>query len=452
MEPRASNDRALTLDEAVAVAVALQQADQWEAAEDIYRTVLEAAPNHADALHFSGVLAHQRGRSDDAIALIERSLELEPERADWYSNLGIVLQQQLRLEDAITAYRSAIAFDPSHANAHSNLGVVLRAKGEVAEAEAAYRAAIRIDPEHADAYHNLGVLLNAQKKSREAALCFSKVITLRPKDPEARRLLALAHCTLGEVEQAVRIFEEWLADDPDDPVALHMLAACSGRNVPARASDAFIETTFDSFAISFDSKLAKLAYQAPALIAETLKRSDVTPSKSLDVLDAGCGTGLCGVLVAPYARRLVGVDLSGGMLGQARERCVYDELVRAELTAYLAGCSETFDVIVSADTLVYFGPLDDVVAVAGNALRRGGQLIFTVEELVGAEPDDAYSLGTSGRYRHAREHVQRVLEAAGLRVEIVSAELRLEAGEPVAGLLVQGTKPLADGPTERPAP
>jgi hypothetical protein len=45
-----------------------------------------------------------------------------------------------------------------------------------------------------------------------------------------------------------------------------------------------------------------------------------------------------------------------------------------------------------------------------------------------------------------------VLEAAGLRVEIVSAELRLEAGEPVAGLLVQGTKPLADGPTERPAP
>ena len=109
MVPRASNDRTLTLDEAVSVALALQQAEQWEAAEDIYRTVLQAAPNHPDALHFSGVLAHQRGRSDDAIALIERSLELKPERADWYSNLGIVLQQRLRLDDAITAYRSAIA-------------------------------------------------------------------------------------------------------------------------------------------------------------------------------------------------------------------------------------------------------------------------------------------------------------------------------------------------------
>jgi len=444
MAQRPSDDRALTLDEAVSVALALQQAEQWAAAEDIYRSILEAAPNHADALHFSGVLAHQRGRSGDGVALIERSLELEPERADWYSNLGIVLQDQLRLDDAIAAYRSAIALDPTHANAHSNLGVVLRAKGKVAEAETAYRAATRIDPEHSDAYHNLGVLLNAQKRPREAALCFSKVITLRPKDPEARRLLALAHCTLGEVERAVAIFEEWLEDDPDDPVARHMLAACSGRNVPPRASDAFIERTFDSFAASFDSKLAKLLYRAPALVAEMLKRSDVAPSKSLVVLDAGCGTGLCGPLIAPYARRLVGVDLSERMLDQAGERNVYDELVKGELTAYLAGCTEVFDVIVSADTLVYFGPLEAVVGASENALRPGGRLIFTIEELVGARHDDAYSLGTSGRYRHAREHVQGVLRAASLRPEIASAELRLEAGEPVAGLVVQGTKPASD--------
>lgn len=424
----------------MAVALALQQAEQWAAAEEIYRTVLEAAPNHADALHFSGVLAHQRGRAEDAVALIERSLELEPERADWHSNLGIVQQELLRLDDAIAAYRRAIALDPRHANAHSNLGVVLRAEGELAEAEKAYRAAIRIDPEHSDAYHNLGVLLNAQRRPREAALCFSKVITLRPKDPEARRLLALAHCTLGEVEKAVEIFEEWLADDPDDPVARHMLAACSGRDVPPRASDAFIEKTFDSFAASFDSKLAKLSYRAPALVTELLRRSVAAPSQTLDVLDAGCGTGLCGPLLAPYARRLVGVDLSERMLAQARERNVYDELVKGELTAYLADCDEAFDVIVSADTLVYFGPLERVVAASEGALRPGGRLIFTVEELAGAERDAGYSLGTSGRYHHAPEYIEAVLTATTLRPEIVSAELRLEAGEPVAGLVVQGVK------------
>ena len=262
-----------------------------------------------------------------------------------------------------------------------------------------------------------------------------------PKHPEARRLLALAHCNLGDVDKAVGIFEEWLQEEPDDPIALHMLAACSGRDVPPRASDAFVEETFDSFAASFDSKLAQLLYRAPALVAQMLAESEVEASKSLDVLDAGCGTGLCGPLIAPYARRLVGVDLSEPMLAQARARKVYDELVKRELTAYVGDSTAEFDVIVSADTLVYFGVLDEVVAAAANALRPGGRLIFTVEELVGAGSDAGYAISPSGRYRHTRQYLERVLADAKLRSEIVPAELRLEAGDPVPGLVVRGTKP-----------
>ena len=438
------DDRALSLDEALSIAIVLHQTEQWAAAGEVYRTILEAAPDHADALHFSGVLAHQQARSEQAVALIERSLELEPDRADWHSNLGIVLQDRLELDDAIAAYERAIALDPDHANAHSNLGVVLRAKGKVVEAEAAYRAAIRIDPDHADAYNNLGVLLNGQKRQREAALCFSKVITLRPRHPEARRLLALAHHTLGEVDKAVEVFEEWLRDEPDDPIARHMLAACSGRDVPQRASDAYVEKTFDSFAATFDAKLAKLSYRAPALVAAMLDDADEGGSRSLDVLDAGCGTGLCGPLIAPHARRLVGVDLSERMIEQARARNVYDELVRCELTAYLHDHAAAFDVIVSADTLVYFGPLEEAVAAAGNALRAGGRFVFTVEELPGAGRAADYSISPNGRYRHARGYVERVLAEASLQSEIVPAELRLEAGEPVPGLVVRGTKGAPD--------
>jgi predicted TPR repeat methyltransferase len=440
MDQLPAEDRALTLDEAVSIAVLLQQNEQWAAAADVYRSILEVAPDNADALHFSGVLAHQQARSEQAVALIERSLQLEPARADWHSNLGIVLQDQLELDDAIAAYQRAIVLDPEHANAHNNLGVVLRAQGRVVDAEEAYRAAIRLQPEHSDAYNNLGVLLNSQKRAHEAAVCFSKVITFRPKHPEARRLLALAHCTLGEVDEAVKVFEEWLVEEPDHPVARHMLAACSGRDVPPRASDAFVEQTFDSFAASFDAKLAKLQYRAPALIAEMLRGSDVEESKRLDVLDAGCGTGLCGPLIAPYARRLVGVDLSARMLARARARDVYDELVKGELTAFLGDAASAFDVIVSADTLVYFGPLEEVVAAAANALRPAGLLIFTVEDAIGAGTDAGYSIGLSGRYRHARGYLERVLAHAGLRPEIAPAELRLEAGDPVPGFVVRGVK------------
>ena len=90
-----------------------------------------------------------------------------------------------------------------------------------------------------------------------------------------------------------------------------------------------MQQSFDSFAASFDSKLAKLAYRAPALVSAMLDDAGLDASRSLDVLDAGCGTGLCGPLIAPYARRLTGVDLSGGMLSQAKEKNIYDELLQA---------------------------------------------------------------------------------------------------------------------------
>jgi predicted TPR repeat methyltransferase len=284
-------------------------------------------------------------------------------------------------------------------------------------------------------------LLTGQKRTHEAAECFSRVITLSPKHPEARRLLALAHCNLGEVDQAVAIFEEWLAEEPDDPIARHMLAACSGHDVPARASDTFIERTFDSFAGSFESKLAKLRYRAPALIEAMLADTSAARDRSLDVLDAGCGTGLCGPLLAPYARRLTGVDLSAGMLAQARAKRVYDEIVKQELTAYLREASRKFDVIVSADTLVYFGALETVVAACADALRPGGQLIFTVEELIGDGLELGYCIRPHGRYNHSRPYIEQVMRGAGLRAETVPAELRLEAGDPVAGLVVRATKP-----------
>jgi predicted TPR repeat methyltransferase len=440
MEQSETPPRELSLEEAVTLAILLQKGEQLVEAQELYRRVFETAPNHPDALHYAGVLAHQQGRNDEAVALIERSLALAPARADCYSNLGIIFQSTGRLDAAIDAYRRAIAIDPGHANAHSNLGVLLRATGKPSEAEAAYRRAIQLAPDHIDAYTNLGILLNGLNRTAEAAACYCKVITLRPKHREARRLLALAHCVLGDVGAAVNIFEEWLEEEPGDPIALHMRAACTGRDVPARASNAFVERTFDSFAASFESKLEALSYRAPALVAAMLEESGLEPSKRLDVLDAGCGTGLCGPLVAPYARRLVGVDLSEGMLAHAKEKNVYDARIRAELTEYLRDHSDSFDLIVSADTLVYFGDLADVLTAAAGALRPNGLLVFTLEHAVDGEASVSYRLELHGRYSHGRAYVEQLLAAVRLRPEVTRAELRMESGAPVAGLVIRAAK------------
>src|SRR5262245_33571136 len=434
----------ITVDQAVALAVDWMKQGRFADAERICRAVFDLEPQNAATLHYLGVLAHKRGNNDEALGLIRQSLERSPHQPDWYSNLGIVLQSDGRFEAAMEAFQRAIRLSPGHANAHNNLGVLQKLYGRFEEAEASYRAAIAADPNHPDVYHNLAVVFDRTGRLHDALEAHCKHITLRPKQPDAHRYLALAYSVIGERDKAIEVCEEWVRNSPDDPQARHALASHSGRNVPPRAADDYVQTVFDNFADGFEAKLARLEYRAPTLVGDALAAAVPAPARSLDVLDLGCGTGLCGPLLAPFARRLVGVDLSQGMMTLAREKQVYDELIHAELTAYLQQQpAASVDVIVTADTLVYFGALDAVATAAAAALRPGGVLVFTVEEETDPSHAASYALQPHGRFTHGEPYVRSVLVEAGLDPQIERGELRLESGLPVAGLVVRAAKPAA---------
>ena len=220
---------------------------------------------------------------------------------------------------------------------------------------------------------------------------------------------------------------------------MHMHAALTGRTVPERAADDYVRLIFDGFAKSFDQRLTNLRYRAPDLVAQALAGEGLEPDKSLDVLDIGCGTGLSGLALRPYAKRLVGVDLSQGMLTRARQRECYDELTEAELTQFLSGQNQAYDLIAAVDTLVYFGALESVFTGIAGALRDEGRLIFTVEQA--QETDDGFQILISGRYCHGAAYLQRVMAEAGLTLtSSFSAELRREFGEPVLGYVIAARK------------
>jgi predicted TPR repeat methyltransferase len=427
------------LDGALRMAMSAHQQGKHGEAERRYRAILAAVPRHPDALHYLGVLLHQMGRRDAALVLIERALALAPGYVDARNNLGNVQKELGLAVEAEQSYRAVIAARPGFAPAYSNLGVVLKAQQRYLEAADAYRRCLALEPGMADAWANLGNALRAQQDLQGAMSAYYKAIELAPHSTstDAYRNLGRALVTSGRHEEALAVYRQWQAQDPADAAIAHMIAALAGGPAPGRASDNYVQTTFDRFAGTFDAVLEKLDYRAPALCDALVASLLGAPAADRAVLDAGCGTGLCAPFLLPYAHSLDGVDLSPKMLQKAALRDCYRRLDEAELGAWLAAHPDSYDLIVSADTLCYFGVLDEVVAAAATALRAGGHFVFTLEATVDAADAPQFKLHPHGRYSHTEAYARQTIEQAGMTVvEVRHAVLRTELDMPVAGLAV----------------
>ena len=103
---------------------------------------------------------------------------------------------------------------------------------------------------------------------------------------------------------------------------------------------------YDDWSDDYDRHLlADFGYVSPRIAAAELAAA--VDDRGLAVVDYGCGTGLVGEALAAEGFNCVdGVDISAGMLAQARAKNVYRNLVCADLTGplafadarYAAGC------------------------------------------------------------------------------------------------------------------
>ena len=410
-------------------------------ASRLLNTLLAERPDNAAALHVKAVMLNMQGQATEALPLIERSLQLESNDAGRWNDYGIVLAKLERSDDAIAAYERSIALageTVAAANAYNNLGRLHRERSP-ALAEQAFCRATKLNPGFAQAWYNLSQVLPELGRIAEGVDAWAQATVLAPQNaPTEHHARALVH--LGRTKEAIALYRAWLNREPGNPLVKHHLEALLKPETAVRASDAYVETIFDGFASTFDEKLALLGYRAPNLIQGALSAIHPIADARLSIADAGCGTGLCGPLVLPWACRLVGFDLSGGMIEQARARGVYGELHKAELAQYLAAHPVEFDVVVCADTLCYFAGLVEPLSAAFAALRSGGHMVYTVESV--DTTADMHRLLPSGRYAHSHAHVMASAASAGFTVHTVTREkLREEAGRAVDGWLVTLKRP-----------
>jgi predicted TPR repeat methyltransferase len=331
-------------------------------------------------------------------------------------------------EDALLAQLHVTATDAPRRINLARLMVVLGRKDDGA---ALLQTALNDAPLHMAGILSLTSLLLHKGDADHALRLWQPCFDADPQNGRLRldlvRILALSGF-LGHARRLLDLAEPLCrnAQAEFDHIAAPLRGTTAG---PAQA--AMTLEVFERFAPTYDATLEKLGNRGPDAIDTLLQALTLPRKRSMTVLDAGCGTGLCGPLLRPYAKRLHGVDLSPAMLAKARRKKAYDALTRADLATLGTLPAGPFDMIVSSDVLVYFGDLTRVFANFAAILRPGGWLLLTVEAA-----ETGWALAPSGRHKHSLPYLETTLHTAGFAKpkHLQTFDLRHEFGHPIAGL------------------
>ncbi|MFI4963828.1 MAG: tetratricopeptide repeat protein [Caulobacterales bacterium] len=427
-------------------------------AEQAFRIVVEVAPDQPLAWNNLALALVGLDRLAEAAAALERALALDPAQLSAWTSLAGVRLRLGRTEAADEACGNALALDPDCAEALQTRAFVRAEAEDFAGAADALSRALELSGESAALRLNLGALLMKCGRFEDAAINLARSLALDPACAVAAEFKQTCDLILaaigGEVsgaapasesdrtfktallllnaadrrEAAAVLAQAWAAAAPGNIEALHLRDAALRLEAKRQPAE-LVAQHFDGIAEDFDDRLVRrLAYQGPERLADLIG-AQITADGTLDVLDLGCGTGLCAPLLRPFARRLAGIDLSEGMLAKARALGLYDSLDTADLLSVLGDPAARWDLMTATDTFPYLGDLEAVFEGAAAALRAKGWFAFSTEAVEG----QGFVLKASGRYGHAPRYIERLAAGRFTIVDRATAPIRREAGHAVTG-------------------
>jgi len=353
---------------------------------------------------------------------------------------GLKCQQDGDLAQAEGHYRRSLEWLPGRASTLINLAAMQLARGRPQDALASADGALAAEPDSADAMLHRATALAQLGRLPDALTAFDRLLALAPEWAPAWSLRGSVLRELHRFDEAAHSFRQALKHGADPEMNGYYLAGVQGGTAPLASPPGYVQELFDRYAEEFDDHLVEqLRYQGHRRLVDGLSSLHAESFES--AADLGCGTGLCGALMRPIARRLTGVDLSARMLDKARARGVYDELEHAEVVSYLQATPRRHDLLLAADVLIYIGDLHPLFAAAACVMSRG---VFALS--VEALPDDSagFRLRPSLRFAHSPAYIRQLAAQHGFEIAAIQdAPVREDQREAVSGLFVHLRRTLA---------
>lgn len=410
----------------------LHNLNRLDEALDDYSQALQLRPDNPEVLNNRGHALFAMERHQEAVQNIERALQLAPDFAEAHYHRGLTHQHEKQYEQALACYSRAVQLKPDHEQALVRQAFVMhKLKKPPQECISILDRALRVKPDAASTLATRAGLLAGLKILDQALQDYDRAIALAPDDAKNHSDRAETLIMLKRPEEAAGSFRRALELGGDRAELTYALASLGADIAPDTAPARYVVNLFDWYAEHFDDHLqGRLKYQTPALICEQLFK--LHPASGMDVLDLGCGTGLCGPLLKPLARTLTGVDLSPNMLEMARRRGIYDQLVCSDLTTFLEPQTASFDLVIATDVFIYVGALEAVFAATRTAVRPGSLFAFSFES---SDSEDLV-LRPTRRYAHSVAYIERLASSHGFEiVSLTPSVIREEGGKNQNGFL-----------------
>lgn len=431
-----------------------------------YQTAILLKPDYADAYYNLGIIFAKVNRRDEAIEHLQKAVALLPAFHEAHNQLGQLLQEKGQLEEALKHYHLKLEYDSYHVRTLVNIGAVLVKQGDLLQGIQYFQKALEINPNFAEAHYNLGsTFLSLQKtdeslthflqaaqekpeantyfnigvlymykdKYNDAIESFTQALSIEPNHLESHLNLGALYLKLAYYPKAIEHYQLAQTIQPENKEILYILSAITEQqDVPRTAPPEFITHLFDHYATHFEKHLTQfLNYQAHHLLYKYVREELAENLDYLFILELGCGTGLCGALFKPHAKKLIGIDLSDKMLKIAAEKNIYDELIHEDLLSAL-GEQTNVDLIIAADVFGYSGDLHPTFSAVHRALKNKGIFAFTLEATPTQEQD--YVLQKSTRFAHSENYIERLCVQYHFNIrKHTNVELRTERQVPVKG-------------------
>lgn len=393
---------------------------QWKECDQAWREALKCDPDSIDTKLNLGIANIALGKAEEAEKFWLSILETDPNHIQSLINLGLFYRERKRNLLAHEMWIRAFELMPQNsklqewiADVKGVLGIVYLLNKDFAEAEELLKEAVILDPEYDVLWGYLSEWHFQKKEFKKAFATCSKGLKLNPKN-------ATLHHTMGNIlrmtnqeDEAIAAYKKALELGSRHPATYRSIAELEGMDVDE--DEMVIQQLFDQYAERFDQDLQEnLKYSTPQKAFDILK-SQISTYSASSILDLGCGTGLS---ILPFLNITteeaitIGVDISQKMLDKAKEKNLYSELHCQSFKDYLRQETQTFDLILCLDALIYIRNLGDIFAQAYQRSKMGGLFIFSTEKNNTETP----KLQPSGRYAHPQGFLEKLLDEKGWQI------------------------------------